>query len=143
MSLTYGFYNSLGGDRKYDVLDMSKLFDGVLNDGIFMSIGDALVVTENSGMVVEVGVGRAWFNHTWTYNDSVLLLTLDPSDLLLNRIDAVILEIDASESVRANSIKIVKGTPATVPVAPVLTNSGEKKKKKHRLSLNLLKKFYF
>ena len=33
------------------------------------------------------------------------------------------LEINASEEVRANSIKVIKGTPATNPVAPTLINT--------------------
>ena len=39
MALTYGFYNSLNGDRKYNAMDISRLFDGLIKDGVFMSIG--------------------------------------------------------------------------------------------------------
>ena len=125
MSLTYGFYNSINEDRKYNASQMSKLFDGVLNDGIFMSIGDKLMVSANTGMNVSVGTGRAWFDHTWTLNDSILLLPVTASELLLNRIDVVVLEVNNTEAVRANSIKIVKGAGATVPVAPTLVNTSE------------------
>jgi len=74
-------------------------------------------------MQVTVGSGRAWFNHTWTYNSVPSLHTIEPADLVLNRIDTVVLEINASEEVRANSIKVIKGTPATKPVAPTLINT--------------------
>ena len=123
MSVTYGFYNSVNGDRKYDATQISSIFDGIVTDGVFMSIGTSLRVKAASGMTVNVGIGRAWFNHTWTYNDALLPLTLDASDVLNSRIDSVILEINSGESVRANSIKILKGTPASSPKEPSLTSS--------------------
>ena len=123
MALTYGFYNSYNGDRTYDATDISSIFDGIIKDGVFMSIGDAFIVSAANGMQVIVGSGRAWFNHTWTYNSVPSLHTIEPADLVLNRIDTVVLEINASEEVRANSIKIIKGTPATNPVAPTLINT--------------------
>lgn len=123
MALTYGFYNSQNGDRTYDATDISSIFDGIINDGVFMSIGDAFIVSAANGMQVTVGSGRAWFNHTWTYNSVPSLHSIEPADLVLNRIDTVVLEINASEEVRANSIKVIKGTPATNPVAPTLINT--------------------
>lgn len=123
MALTYGFYNSYNGDRTYDATDISSIFDGIIKDGVFMSIGDAFIVSAANGMQVTVGSGRAWFNHTWTYNSVPSLHTIEPADIVLNRIDTVVLEINASEEVRANSIKIIKGTPATNPVAPTLINT--------------------
>ena len=123
MALTYGFYNSQNGDRTYDATDISSIFDGIIKDGVFMSIGDAFIVSAANGMQVKVGSGRAWFNHTWTYNSVPSLHTIEPADLVLNRIDTVVLEINASEEVRANSIKVIKGTPATNPVAPTLINT--------------------
>ena len=70
MALTYGFYNSLNGDRKYNAMDISRLFDGLIKDGVFMSIGSAFIVEASSERVVNVGIGRAWFNNTWIYNDA-------------------------------------------------------------------------
>lgn len=124
MSVTYGFYNSLNGDRKYNAEQLSSIFDGIINDGIYMSIGTAMNVKPSSGLTVNVGPGRAWFNHTWTLNDSELLLTLEAADLLLNRIDAIVLEVNTSDEVRANAIKVIKGTPATNPVNPTLSKDG-------------------
>ena len=118
MSLTYGFYNSINKDRGYDATQMSKLFDGIINDGVFMSVGDALHVSATTGMTVTVGLGRAWFSHTWTLNDSVLPFIFDPSEIVLNRIDSVILEINSNDDVRANTIKLLKGIPGSFPVSP-------------------------
>lgn len=121
MSVTYGFYNSIKGDRKYNALEMSSIFDGIIVDGVYMSIGDALNVKSSGGMEITVGIGRAWFNHTWTLNDSLLPLTLANSDVLLNRIDAIVLEVNNNTEVRKNTIKILKGTPSSKPVKPTMT----------------------
>ena len=123
MALTYGFYNSQNGDRMYDATDISSIIEGRIKDGVFMSIGDAFIVSAANGMQVTVGSGRAWFNHTWTYNSVASLHTIEPAEIVLNRIDTVVLEINASEEVRANSIKVIKGTPASNPVAPTLINT--------------------
>ncbi len=126
MSVTCGFYNSKNGDRKYDAIQMSSIFDGIIRDGVLQHYGTAMVVKESEGMMVNVGIGRAWFNHTWTLNDALLPLTVPISEVLLNRIDAVVLEVDARESVRANSIKIIKGTPASSPKNPTMIKTNDR-----------------
>lgn len=122
MSVTYGFYNSLNGDRKYNAEQISSIFDGLIVDGVFASIGTAFAVTAAGGLTVNVGIGKAWFNHTWTLNDSILPLTAPESEVLLDRIDAIVLEVNGMESVRENSIKFVTGTPSSEPSRPTLTN---------------------
>lgn len=126
MSVTCGFYNSKNGDRKYDAIQMSSIFDGIIRDGVLQHYGTAMVVKESEGMMVNVGIGRAWFNYTWTLNDALLPLTVPISEVLLNRIDAVVLEVDARESVRANSIKIIKGTPASSPKNPTMIKTNDR-----------------
>lgn len=123
MTVTCGFYNSVNNDRRYNALQMSSIFDGIITDGIFMSIGDNLIVSAATGMQVSVGSGRAWFNHTWTNNDSPILLDVPASEVVLNRIDAVVLEINKNEEVRENIIKIIEGTARSSPVAPTLVNT--------------------
>ena len=126
MSVTYGFYNSKNRDRRYDAIQMSSIFDGIIRDGVLQHYGTGMMVKESEGMMVNVGIGRAWFNHTWTLNDALLPLTLPLSEVILNRIDAVVLEVDARESVRANSIKIIKGTPASSPKNPTLIKTNDR-----------------
>lgn len=124
MALTFGFYNSLKGDRKYNAEQMSEIFDGILKDGIIPNIGQLFAVqSANNGMQITVGTGRAWFNHTWTKNDSVMVLTVPDSDITRPRYDAVVLEVNHEENVRANSIKIVTGVPEVNAVKPTLVNS--------------------
>ncbi len=56
----------------------------------------------------------------------LLPLTVPQSEVILNRIDAVVLEVDSRESVRANAIKIIKGTPATNPVKPTMISTNDR-----------------
>lgn len=125
MSFASGFFNSVDHDRLYDATDISRLFDGLIRDGIFASIGDCFVVKQSNQMNVTVGTGRAWFNHTWSYNDALYPVTIPPSEILMDRIDAIVLEINSVEAVRANSIKLIKGTPSSTPTKPSLTNAKE------------------
>lgn len=122
MSVTCGFYNSLNGDRKYKSSQFSMLFDGIIKDGIFMSVGDAFNVTAGSGNTVNVGSGLAWFNHTWTHNDALLPIDCGESNTLMDRIDAIVIKIDSSDSVRENTIEVYKGVAATNPVNPTFPN---------------------
>lgn len=124
MSVSSGFFNSLNGDRKYNAAQMSAIFDGLIIDGVFASIGTAFAVKAAGGLTVNVGVGKAWFDHTWTVNDSILPMTAPEADVLLDRIDAVVLEVNGTESVRENTIKFVKGNPSSAPSRPTLTNEG-------------------
>lgn len=124
MSVSSGFFNSLNGDRKYNAAQMSAIFDGLIIDGIFASIGTAFAVKAAGGLTVNVGIGKAWFDHTWTVNDSILPMTAPEAEVLLDRIDAVVLEVNGTESVRENTIKFVKGNPSSAPSRPTLTNEG-------------------
>lgn len=122
MAVTYGFYNSSNGDRKYNALQFSRLFEGIIRDGVFSTVGGSLMVVAASNLTVNISSGRAWFNNTWTNNDALLPLTLDPAEAILNRYDAIVLEVAPDE--RENRFKIVKGTPATTPIKPVMVKAG-------------------
>ena len=124
MSVSSGFFNSLNGDRKYNAAQISAIFDGLIIDGVFASIGTAFAVKAAGGLTVNVGIGKAWFDHTWTVNDSILPMTAPEAEVLLDRIDAVVLEVNGTESVRENTIKFVKGNPSSAPSRPTLTNEG-------------------
>lgn len=123
MALTCGFFNSENGDRKYNAEQMSAIFDGIIADGVFTTIGDHMAVSAGTGMQVLVGTGKAWFDHTWNVNDAAYPLAIAASDVTLSRIDAIVLETNHSDSVRLNKLRVVQGTVASTPVKPSLTNS--------------------
>lgn len=124
MAFEYGFYNSINSDRKYNAIQFGQIFDGVINDGVFLSIGEKFATLAAGGMDVTVGTGKAWFNHTWSLNTTKIPFTLDGSHPVLSRYDAIILEINDSPDVygRVNSIKVVKGEPSSNAVKPPLVN---------------------
>lgn len=128
MAFTSGFFNSIDHDRKYDARQFSRFFDGIINDGIFMNIGDCFVVkavTENNTATnkITVGTGRAWFDGTWSRNDSLYLIELPLANVGSKRIDAVVLETNNEDPVRSNSLKIVQGNPSSSPTNPTLINT--------------------
>lgn len=123
MAVTYGFFNSVDGDRKYDAEQLGSMFEGVIKDGVYKDVGDAFAVTATVGKVVQVGTGRGWFRNTWIKNDKPFSLTLSPPDSVLPRYDYVAIRNDKSDGGRKNSIVILKGTPATLPSPPALSNT--------------------
>lgn len=122
MAVTYGFYNSVDGDRRYNAHDIGRLFDGLITDGVYLNVGDCFEVTQAGGMTVNVGVGRAWFHNTWLYNDAPLPITLDPADVL-DRIDAIVIEVNTNDDVRRNDIKYIRGTPSSSAERPNLVKA--------------------
>lgn len=125
MTITFGFYNSVANDRVYDAVQVSQMFNGILTDGVFKLVGNKFQVVQNTGMQIFVKSGKAWFNNTWTLNDADIALTVSNSDLVLPRIDSVVLEVNAALASRTNTIKMVNGTPNALPVPPTLTNTSE------------------
>lgn len=121
MAFSFGFYNSVKGDRRYNAIQMGQIFDGIIQDGVYATIGDCFILKEsNLNDTVTVSTGRAWFNRTWNYNDADYPLTGFASELIVDRIDAVVLDIFYDESSRTNSIKWVKGTGSASPKRPTL-----------------------
>lgn len=125
MALTSGFFNSKNHDRLYDATQISTLFEGLINDGVYQGVGNIFKVSASNGMNVTVDTGRAWFNNTWTRNDALIVLTVPTAEQVLKRIDAVVIEVNSLETVRNNTIKIVKGTPASNPSKPSLTKNDD------------------
>lgn len=122
MSITSGFFDSQNHDRKYNAVQFGSIFDGVITDGVYSTIGTQFQVKATSGLVLNVGIGRAWFDHSWILNDAIHVIEAPASDLLLKRIDAVVLDIDTTTAVRNNTIKYIEGTPGSNPVNPTLIN---------------------
>lgn len=127
MAFTCGFFNSQNGDRKYNAEQMSSIFDGLIKDGVYDTIGDIFAVTPGTGMQVLVGSGRAWFDHTWNNNDAQYPLAITAADVSLPRYDAVVLETNHSDTVRTNRLRVLTGTPASNPVKPTMTSTANVK----------------
>ena len=137
MSLTGGFFNSKDHDRRYNAETISRLFDGIIEDGVYETYGDKFIVRQASGMDVTIGSGRAWFDHCWIHNDTKYRISIDSSEVVLDRLDTIVIDVDHSTSVRAVSFKVVRGIPASSPVAAELVN--EEDHKQHPICRILVK----
>lgn len=125
MTIKSGFFNSLNHDRVYDADDINSIFDGIITDGVFGNIGKRFVVTPGSGMSVNVGTGKARFHQIFVENDANLVLQIPQSDVLLNRIDAVVIRVDRTMGGRTGNIVVLKGMPSQNPIAPTLSNDNQ------------------
>lgn len=130
MAQTSGFFNAFlsGGvyDRTYNANDYCDNLATIIKNGVTNSSDDALKVTAHSGMTISVGVGRAWINGHWFYNNSAytgLTIATAPSGNNA-RIDRVVLRLDTSTAVRSIALAVKTGTAAASPVAPAVTRGG-------------------
>lgn len=128
MALTYGFFNSLNGDRKYNALQLSSIFEGIITQGIFRGVDDAFNVvasTPAADMYVNVGKGRAWFEYIWVKNTELLPLQVAAAHASWARKDIVVLEVDTRDAYREASFKIIQGTASSSPVDPEVILTGD------------------
>ena len=121
MAISYGFFNSVNGDRLYNADDISNYFLKLISNGVFATPANAMQVQENTGMTVSVSAGWGFINCKWLNSDAPYNLTLDAADIALNRIDRVVMRLNADSSLRNMEIAIKKGTAAATPTAPTLT----------------------
>lgn len=122
MAVTYGFFNSVSGDRLYNADQMSTYFEGLVSSGVFENVGDRLQVTAGTGMSVNVGTGRAIISSKWVKNDAALNLPISAADVQKNRIDAIAIRFDATA--RTVSIVAKEGTATTGAATPPTRATG-------------------
>jgi hypothetical protein len=118
-----GFFNSVNGDRVYNAEQMSSIFEGLITDGVYESVGNKCAVQPNSGMTIQVASGRGWCKRHWFNNTTPHLMTLEASDVTLNRWCAVCIKADDTDSVRTVTPTLKYSEYATTPVKPVPENS--------------------
>lgn len=123
MALSFGFFNSLDGDRTYDADQMSEYFNGLVSNGVYESVGGALQVkaVSGGGMTVQVMPGRGIINCKWINNNSALILEVTAAHAVLNRWTAVVMKLDVVN--RLMTITTKDGTPATTPIKPSMDNT--------------------
>ena len=126
MAITYGFFNAIKQsdgtyDRTYNADQMSTYFEGLVSDGVYESVDDAMQVLAGTGMQVQVGAGRAIIDSKWIKNTAAYPLIINAAHVTLNRYTAIIIRLDLSA--RTIVITTKDGENATTPVKPVITNS--------------------
>lgn len=117
MVVSYGFFDSINGDRKYRAEDLNMIVHGLVTDGVYSNVGDKFKVTPVTGYnAVNVGTGRAWFANKWLHNDSRYRIDLEPSDPVNPRIDAITIQVHPTR--RYCVLAKVDGVPAADPQRP-------------------------
>ena len=105
MAVSCGFYSALytnnGYDNIYQSGEISKLFNGLIIDGVYLSSRpndptnkQFMVSADTNDMYIKVAPGKAWFLGTFTVSDSDIQLTIDSANSSYDRIDAVIIEVN-------------------------------------------------
>lgn len=124
MAITSGFFNSVGGDRKYNSAQMSAYYKGLISRGVVQNLGQGMRVYSGGGLNVNMGTGRAYFSDgKWIENDAVMVLPLAAADVTNPRIDRIVLRKDDTAAIRTNSVIIKTGTPNASPSAPELIST--------------------
>ena len=104
------------------------------SSGVFGAGGNASVAAVLDTMAVTVSDGNGWMSNenadgiVWWINNEAesgekLKLSVDMADAVLPRIDRVVVSWETTNYVALPEVIIVKGTPASNPTAPALTNN--------------------
>ena len=104
------------------------------SSGVFGADGNASVAPVLDSMAVTVSDGNGWISNNnadgvvwWIDNEaengSKMKLSVDMADAALPRIDRVVVSWQTTNYVARPEVSILKGTPASNPVAPALTNN--------------------
>ena len=104
------------------------------SSGVFGADGNAAVAPVLDAMAVTVSDGNGWMSNDnadgvvwWIDNEkangSKLQLEIDMADAVRPRIDRVVVSWQTTNYVALPEVKILKGTAASAPVAPALTNN--------------------
>lgn len=121
MAVTSGFFNAVSSDRTYSAEQFGQLFTGIISDGVFHSVGQALRCDAVGGSTVRVRAGRAWCRGTWLDNSGDYDVSVQPnSSGTLERCDAIVLRFNKRQDVRANTIEYLRGVAAASAVKPAL-----------------------
>lgn len=122
-----GFFDSINDDRLYSADEMNRPYKRVITNGVFATPQGTpstdLQVLANSGMNIIVKQGEGLMGDKWFENPSDLAITISGNTDIVPRIDSIIAQVDKTQNVRAGNIVYRKGTPASSPTAPTLTNN--------------------
>lgn len=118
-----GFFNSVGGDRKYTADFFSQYFADFISNGVYPNPSTMCQIIANGNMTVTEKAGNAYINGQKYKNDSDNVLAIEIADGVLNRIDRIVLR----HTILDREIKayVKKGTFASTPVAPTLQRDAD------------------
>lgn len=124
---TCGFFDSVNGDRLFNASQISEMFEGLITDGVFATVGNKLAVQSNGGMSLTINTGLGWFGGRWVRNTALFPLTLEPADVLLNRYCAVCVRTDLAIESRTSEPYLKYSDFAVNPTKPTMIRTDEVK----------------
>ncbi len=123
MALRSAFFNSVGGDRKYQAGRFAEYFASFIGNGVFPNPSTGLQVMSNDDMTVTIKPGKAWINGYILVNDDDYILQLDVADGVLDRIDRIVARYDVVD--REIRLEVKKGAFASSPAAKDLQRDAD------------------
>ena len=129
MSESYGFFDALETaegifDRTYSAKDYTQNLATIISNGVLLSENDDLKVKAN-GLGVIVGIGRAWINGCWYYNDNDYIFPTVSAPTGGARYDRVILRYSNLLADRNIKLMYLQGEAASNPVKPAITRNAD------------------
>lgn len=126
IELASGFFNAIMQDgvpdRTYNCDDLNDFLKGLVSEnGIYAEVSSACQVVASSGMNVVVKTGKGQIGFNWFEIESDTTLVIESSDVILNRIDRVVIQRNLTN--RNTILYIKKGTLASNPTPPALTRN--------------------
>lgn len=123
-----GFFNAtlVDGtpDRVYMTSHVNDFLEGLVSrSGIYATISSACQVVTGSGMTVIVKTGRGMVNGHWFEIERDTTLALSQSDVVLGRIDRVVVRLDMTE--RTIVLDVKEGIYSESPVGAELTRNAD------------------
>ncbi|MCY6372471.1 hypothetical protein [Clostridium ganghwense] len=116
-------FNSVNGDRKYKAENFREYFASFIGNGVFPNPSTNLQVMANDDMTVTIKQGKGWINGAIYINTDDYIVSVDPADGVLSRIDRVVLRMDTVERKIYGYIK--KGDFTTNAVAKNLQRDAD------------------
>lgn len=124
MAKVTAFFRSIAGDRRYQTPVIARFFKSVLTSGIINGGTNLEVYNsgDNNQSIIKSGI--AWIEGRYYEEDAEIALTHDVADTVNDRIDRIVLRMDAV-TLRDIVPMIKKGTPAGSPEPPALTRTDD------------------
>ncbi|MFS1511758.1 hypothetical protein VQL36_04875 [Chengkuizengella sp. SCS-71B] len=115
------FFNSVDGDRQYDMEVFATYFKQFLTSGLYhQNHQPSLGITHVSGLQTKLETGSAYLEGFMYENTEEMVFIHDAADATNPRIDRIVLKLDRDINAREIKAGIKKGVPATTPLPPIL-----------------------
>ena len=106
MSITYGFFNAVYDEGKYDreytADQLSAYLEGIVGNGVFQNPSSSLQIMASSipDMYITIKEGKGWIDGYWIKVDADYSIQISSASATLNRIDREFLKRNTRQGSR-------------------------------------------